>query len=147
MILTSTTNRPLIWLRRYLPAELICTATGLLCTWTTATFTGSAAAAIAACIWGEILSFYGTMIARDLSRRGAQALPAVLYDLMREFGPAEALDGLLLRPALMYVGTMLAPSLAVGIVAGKLAADIVYYAPVILSYELLCRTRLQMEQF
>jgi hypothetical protein len=69
MILTSTTNRPLIWLRRYLPAQLICTATGLLCTWTTATFTGSAAAAIAACIWGEILSFYGTMIARDRERR------------------------------------------------------------------------------
>ena len=146
MISASAINRPMVWLRRYLPAQLVCTATGLLCAWAVATFNGSAAAAVVACIWGEVLSFYGTMLGRDLARRGMQALPVVLYDLVREFGPAEALDGLLLRPALMYAGAMLAPSLAVGIVAGKYAADLAFYVPVILSYELLRRARPEIAQ-
>ncbi|HET9221757.1 MAG TPA: hypothetical protein VFO07_04600 [Roseiflexaceae bacterium] len=145
MISASMTHRPLVWLRRYLPAQLICTAAGLLCAWATPTFTDNAAAAVVACIWVEILFFYGTILICDLAHRGAQTLSAVLYDLVREFGPAEVLDSLLLRPALMYAGAMLAPSLAIGIVVGKLAADLAFYAPVILSYELLCRMRPQIE--
>jgi len=54
-------------------------------------------------------------------------------------GLAEVLDCLLLRPALLYTGQMLAPNTAMGVVAGKLAADLIFYVPTIVSYELLHR--------
>lgn len=127
------------WLRRYLPAELICTPTALLCAWLATTLTGSLAMAAVAGTWGENLGFYGVMLARELARRGLRALPAALCDLALEFGPAEALDSILLRPALMYIGMQLAPSPAIGFVAGKLAADLIFYVPAIVSYELLRR--------
>ena len=135
----SSTNRPLVWLRRYLPAELVCTITALLGAWLAAMFTGSPTAAALAGTWGESAGFYGLMLGRELARRGLRSLPAVACDLVLEFGTAEALDSLLLRPALMYAGMMLAPSTMLGIVAGKIAADVVFYVPTIISYELLHR--------
>jgi hypothetical protein len=140
-------DRIITWLRRYLPAELVCTPIALLSAWLAVTLTGSTAVAAIAGTWGENLGFYGMMLARELGRRGVRALPAILRDLALEFGPAEALDSMLLRPALMYTGMILAPSPALGIVAGKLAADICFYVPAIVSYELLCRrTRPAMEK-
>jgi hypothetical protein len=135
----SAINRPLVWLRRYLPAELVCTATALLGAWLATVLTGSPATAAIAGAWGENLGFYAMMIGRELTHRGLRALPAVVRDLALEFGAAEALDSLLLRPSLMYAGMMLAPNTAVGIAAGKLAADLFFYVPTILSYELLRR--------
>ena len=81
----------------------------------------------------------GIELARELARRGLRSLPAIIGDLVLEFGAAEALDSLLLRPALMYAGMLLAPNRALGVVAGKLAADLVFYVPTIISYELLHR--------
>ena len=131
------TNRPLVWLRRYLPAELIGTLTALLCAWLAIGLTGNAAAAAVSGTWGGNLGFYGIIFGRELSRRNLRALPAILRDLVLEFGPATALDTLLLRPALMYAGMALVPHSAIGLIAGKLAADIIFYAPAIFSYELL----------
>jgi hypothetical protein len=135
----SATNRPLAWLRRYLPAELVCTVTGLLSAWAAIALTGSPAVAAIAGTWGENVGFYGMMLGRELARRGLHSLPAVVRDLILEFGLAEALDCLLLRPGMMYTGMMLAPSTALGFVAGKLAADVIFYVPAIISYELLHR--------
>ena len=78
------------------------------------------------------------MLGRELARRGgARALPTVLWNLALEFGPAETLDSVLLRPALMYAGLTMVPSPALGIIVGKLAADLVFYVPTIVCYELL----------
>jgi selenocysteine lyase/cysteine desulfurase len=133
------TNRPLVWLRRYLPAELTCTITALLGAWLAAALTGSPAVAAVAGTWGENLGFYGMMLSRELAQRGPRSLPAIIRDLVLEFGVAEALDSLLLRPALMYAGMLLAPNTGFGVIAGKLAADLVFYVPTIISYELLRR--------
>jgi hypothetical protein len=135
-----TISRVTRWLRRYLPAELIGTPAALLCAWLAVTLTGSSAAAAVAATWGENLGFYGMMLGRELARRGgARTLPAALCALALEFGPAEALDSLVLRPALIYAGMELAPNATLGIIAGKLAADLVFYMPTIISYELLRR--------
>jgi hypothetical protein len=79
------------------------------------------------------------MLGRELARRGVGALSAVMCALALEFGLAEALDSLLLRPALMYAGVMLAPNTALGVAVGKFAADLVFYVPTIVSYDLLRR--------
>jgi len=128
------------WLRRYLPAELAGTPSALFCAWAVDRLTGSTAAAAVAATWGENLGFYGLLLARELRRRGGlSALPAALRDLTLEFGPAEALDRLLLRPALIYIAMLNAPHPALGVLVGKLAADLAFYVPTIASYELLRR--------
>ena len=137
-----TTNRPLVWLRRYLPAELVCTVTGLLGAWAAAVLTGSPAAIAVAVTWGENVGFYGMMLGREIAQRGKRSLSPIIYDLILEFGLAEALDCLLLRPALIYAGQMLGPNTAIGVVAGKLVADLIFYVPAIVSYELLRRRAL-----
>lgn len=125
------------WLRRYLPAELVCTPCALLAGFAANQLTGSPAAAAVAATWGENLGFYGMMLGRELARRrDLRALPAVVRDLFIEFGPAEALDSLLLRPASIYAGLMLAPHPALGVLGGKIAADLSFYTPVILTHEL-----------
>ena len=121
------------WIARYLPAELACTSVALACASLVA---GAGAEAIAvAGTAGEVAAFYVVMLARELSQRrgGLAALPGVLRDLALEFGPAEALDSLLLRPALLYAGVLLAPHPALGAFAGKLGADVVFYSLAIAS--------------
>lgn len=78
---------------------------------------------------GEVGAFYAVMGTRELSRRGGlSALPAAVRDLAVEFGPAEALDSLLLRPFLLYAGISLSGHPALGALLGKLAADVVFYS-------------------
>jgi hypothetical protein len=60
-------------------------------------------------------------------------------DLVLEFGPAEALDTLLLRPGLLYIGICCAPDPALGVLLAELAADLCFYVPAIISHELLRR--------
>lgn len=125
------------WLRRYLPAELVCTPCALLCGYAALQLTGIPAVAAIAATWGENLGFYGMMLGRELIQRGGlRALPAAARDLFVEFGPAEALDSFLLRPASLYAGLALAPHPALGMVAGKIAADLTFYTPAIVTHEL-----------
>src|SRR5688572_12878710 len=125
------------WLRRYLPAECVAMPCALLAGFAAAEWTGSPAAAALAATWGENAGFYGLMIGREIAqRRSLRALPGVVRDLAVEFGPAEALDSLLLRPAAVYAGLALAPHPALGMLAGKLAADVTFYAPAIACHEL-----------
>ena len=58
----------------------------------------------------------------------------VATGLLAEFGPAAIIDTFVTRPFAMGVGMRLfGPRL--GLLAGKLAADMVFYLPVILMYE------------
>lgn len=131
------TSAPLRWLRRYLPAELVSTPCALLLGVTASQLTGSAAAGAVAATWGENLGFYSAMLVRELVRRGGlRALPVTMRDLFLEFGPAEAVDILLVRPASLYAGISVAPHPALGIVAGKIVADVSFYSSAIVCHEL-----------
>jgi hypothetical protein len=136
-------NKAREWLPRYWLAEVIGLATALLSVLLTRQLGGSMLAAAVIAPWGENIGYYGTMLVRELrseSRQQQRSTLAVALLSVRniaiEFGPAELFDTLLVRPALMYAGPQLVGSLAFGIVIGKVAADVVFYVPVILSYEL-----------
>ena len=106
------------WVRRYAPAEL-CGLVGALTAYLVTSRSYGAAA-------GESVAYYGFLLARRT--RSVRAL-------LVEFGPAEALDSLAIRPACCAVAvTLLGP--VAGVIAGKLVADLVFYAPVIATYEL-----------
>jgi ornithine decarboxylase len=56
-----------------------------------------------------------------------------------EFGPAELTDTLLVRPAAMFLGSLATGNVLVGVLIGKVAADLVFYGLAISSYEFVVR--------
>ncbi|WP_349428628.1 hypothetical protein [Microbacterium sp. LWS13-1.2] len=139
----------LFWIVRYLPAEITGTAVmaiaGLLATqWT------DAAPVIAlAALLGEIAGFYAVLAATIYlelvpvtgTRRKALGKTGVL--LIAEFGAAEVLDTLLVRPAALLLGVWLFPDPLWGMLAGKVAADIVFYAVAAGAFTVTARTGLR----
>jgi hypothetical protein len=127
-------NRPLRWLKRYLPAEAAALLTAVALAQLVSMLTDSTARAAVAGAWGETCVYYAVMLAREID--AADTLWAAVRNLVLEFGVAEALDSLLVRPALMYVASQLIGDVSVGVLIGKVASDVIFYVPTIAAYEL-----------
>ena len=52
-----------------------------------------------------------------------------------EFGPAEAIDSITIRPIALYLGPLVVGNTAVGFVLASIVADIAFYVMAIFSYE------------
>ncbi len=135
------------WTRRYLPLELAGwvgelggAAAGYL-------WTGSLAAAALVATLGGLVAYYvpAYVIAVRWSipenrhrpwwtRTGLAHLLAI-RSLAIEFGPAEVIDTLLVRPALIYATPVLLNHVVWGWVLGGFLADVVFYVFTICSYE------------
>jgi hypothetical protein len=128
-------------IRRYLPAEIAGTAAALGAGLAFALATGSFAAGAVAATFAESAGYYGVIAFIDFraGRLSAERPLRTLGNLLLEFAPAEGLDTLFVRPTLIFAGMTLAPHAGAGIVAGKLAADLLFYVPTILGRELLRR--------
>jgi hypothetical protein len=130
------------WVRRYGPAELLALI-GALAGWLAADLaTGNTIAAAYAAALGDNVGYYGFLATREVRARWRAAPGSLLgvgvracVALAIEFGPAEALDSLVVRPACVAVGVAALGPVA-GVLAGKLVADLVFYVPVIVTYEL-----------
>jgi hypothetical protein len=140
----SSPSRLARWLARYGVAEVVGTGTAVAGAWVGA-LTGSPVAAAYGGAIGENVGYYGVIVLRDLlgARRdahardvafGAREAALVGRDLALEFGPGELLDSLVTRPLLMGLGAYWLGG-GVGIVAGKLAADLLFYSVVIGAHE------------
>lgn len=127
--------------RRYLPAEIAGTVGALAAGLMFLLATGSPVAAAVAATFGESAGYYGVIAFIDFraGRLSAERPLRTLGNLLLEFAPGEALDTLVVRPTLILAGMTLAPEPGIGIVAGKLAADVLFYIPTILGRELLRR--------
>jgi hypothetical protein len=134
-----------VWLRRYGVAEAVGIGAALLGGWLASAIGAPLVGIAYAGAVGENVGFYGTIVARQLAadRRLASAMGeryrrhhlwSTTRELLLEFGPAELLDSLVIRPFAMAVGVRLLGQ-ASGIMVGKLAADVTFYLPVILTYE------------
>ena len=64
---------------------------------------------------------------------------AVLALTVVEFGPAELADTILIRPAAMFLGSLATGNILVGVLIGKVAADLAFYGLAITSYEFAVR--------
>lgn len=135
------------WIKRYGPAEIVCTITAILSASVTYAFTKNDILTALAGTWGENLGFYGVIGFRDIhASRNHHRIHGNQYtivsffktirDMIVEFGPAELLDSFVTRPLMMYIFPKLTGNVQTGILAGKIAADIIVYIPIIISYEL-----------
>jgi hypothetical protein len=126
------------WFARYAPAEAGAVLGAVLATVVAEPFGAAVATAYAGSV-GDGVGFYGVMLVRDLRRqpKGAPGrLARTLRGLVVEFGPAELLDSFVVRPLAMYLAATWLGHAAAGAVAGKVAADAVFYAVAIMGYEL-----------
>ncbi len=140
-------QKVMVWVRRYLVADILSTILSLATAWllmeTTgdrvlAAFVGSAVASI---------SFYGIVAFSDVRKSIKQhkaenekyKIKSFLLDfrnLIIEFGPAELLDVLAVRPFFMYLFPKLTGDFLLGTFIGKMIADVIFFIPAILMYEL-----------
>ena len=121
-------------LARYLPAEITGTAVMVVAGQLATLWTDAAPLIAMDALLGEIAGFYAVLavtiylevVRITATRRRALGKTGVL--LIAEFGAAEALDTLLVRPAALVLGVWLFPDPLWGMLLGKIAADIVFYA-------------------
>ena len=134
------------WLERYGVAEVAGLCTAIAGSLAVRALTGNEIAAAYGGAMGENLGYYGVVIGREVARdrRDARALgrrynlaamARTARNLVFEFGIAELLDSTVLRPLAMGLGVRFFGR-TLGVVVGKLAADVTFYVPVICAYEL-----------
>lgn len=122
------------WIRRYLPAEVVGTALMVLAGLGVTVWTDSPAIIALAALVGETVGFYAVLAVTifieiapaSRSRRRAFLRTGML--LLAEFGVAELFDTFLIRPAALIAGVWLLADPLWGLLAGKLVADLVFYA-------------------
>lgn len=137
------------WIVRYLPAEVVGTAAMIIAGLVVTAWTDNPALVALAALLGETVGFYVVLAITTYleqaqvapMRRRAIARTAML--LVAEFGAAELLDTLLIRPAALMLGVWLVPDPVWGMLAGKIAADIVFYAIAAGAFTLTAKTGLR----
>lgn len=124
------------WVARFGPAELV-GLVGSYCGYLSMDSIGApgAAAAYGAAI-GENIGYYGVIGVRDwLSAAPVdRRVTRIAANMLHDFGIAELLDSLVVRPAVTLFSVSLLGK-AVGIGAGKIAADVIFYLLAIAFYE------------
>ena len=139
----------MFWITRYLPAEVVGTAGMILAGLGVTVWTDSAALIAMAALIGETVGFYVVLALTILleqaplarTRRAALGRTAML--LIAEFGVAEILDTLLIRPALLVAGVLFFTDPMWGLLIGKLVADAVFYAIAAGAFTITARTGLR----
>ena len=137
------------WFIRYAPAEIAGTITALAGYWVAYWTTRHLAVAAIAAVLCENLGYYSIAVGREVVRYWRlhvhHATPRRLWlttthglrDALIEFGPAEVLDSLAVRPDLFYVLPLVFTGHhAIAVIGAKFGADAVFYVLAITSYEL-----------
>ena len=133
------------WIGRYLVAELAGLTTALLAAVAvTSWFPDRLAIAAYASAVGEGVGFYaGFLVVRYLREEiegpPRRRIAVIVAAAVVEFGPAEIVDTALVRPVAMFFGALATGNVIVGVLIGKVAADVVFYGLAITSYETLVR--------
>jgi len=133
------------WVSRYGLAECAGIACAFLGSLLVRRATGNSIAAAYGAAWGESIGYATVIVTRDFltesraAREKAETFSTrrasgVVGGLLAEFGPAALLDTLVTRPLAMGLGVRLL-GLRLGVLAGKVAADTLFYVPVIFMYE------------
>ena len=142
------------WLKRYLPAEVISMIFTLVSAELTFHYTqNNIATALIATLIGNTVYFSCILLNDVVSTRkqclmnGKKYTRLIFYKNIRalflEFGLAEVIDSLLIRPFLMYYLPILLNSLTWGTFLAKITADVTFYLPTIFLYEVSKKIQLR----
>jgi hypothetical protein len=140
-------NEIIAWRKRFLLAELCGASLAVAASWFANHFFANAVIAAYAGAAGDTIGFYMPIIIQDATalRKKLHAgdsyftwrsVLLLIKTMLLEFGPAEIIDSLFLRPFFMYYLPILFHNYTLGILAGKLAGDIMFYITVTISNRL-----------
>ena len=135
------------WIRRYAWAEVISTLLTFLFGWASSCVTKNSVAIAYAGTFGAAAGFYGFIFIRDISNSYLKHEPETirvkilliatcLRNMGFEFGLAELLDFLAVRPFCLLYGPLILNNYFWGIRAGKTVADIIFFTISILMFEI-----------
>lgn len=137
------------WVCRYLPAEIAGTAAMILAGLGVTIWTDAPPILALAAIVGESTGFYLVLavtifieLSGDEQGWRRTAIHTFLL-LAAEFGAAELLDTFLVRPGALMLGVWLIPDPLWGMLAGKVAADLIFYAVAAGAFTLTVKTGLR----
>jgi hypothetical protein len=143
----STGNKLREWVRRYLPCEIAGTTCEFGGAGIAYLLTGSFAAAAIVATVGASLGYYAAAYGAAVrttyrehshlprTQRALTANGLALRSIAVEFGPAEVIDSLIVRPLAFYLGPILFGGMVAGWIFAKLVADVGFYVLAIFSYE------------
>lgn len=124
------------WSRRYLPAEFAGLIVAYASYFFVLNFTGNLVISAYAAAIGENVGYYSTIFIRAMFQEGN--LRKNVRNLFLEFGMAEFFDSVIIRP--LSIGFFISLfGTGIGILIGKIVADILFYAQVIFCYERIVR--------
>lgn len=134
------------WFDRYKYAELAASSTALLCSQLLKGYDPVTAAYFIT--FAEYLAFYVVIISinyKQLNKTNSdvecatnwEKASGILKNLVLEFGYPVALDLFFIRPFCMYTFPLLTGNTLLGVIIGKITADIIFYFFTIVNYELL----------
>lgn len=143
------------WVKRYLPAEVISLLLTVVAISVTYSIRQNRLSTAIAGTWFGNVGYFGYLLIADIiyahrvvTAAGLRYTRITFYKnaraLFAEFGIAELLDSLLIRPALMYYLPIVLGDILIGSVIAKFVSDITFYLPAIISYE---RTKMKFRKF
>jgi hypothetical protein len=135
------------WLERYGWAEVVSLLLTVIASWLTFELTQDKVTTALVGTWIGNIGYFGIILTRDILLTINQLkkvdgvyswkiLSQNLKSLLVEFGIAELFDSFFLRPTLMYYLPLWVDNLSLGVIMAKLLADITFYIPAIIGYEL-----------
>lgn len=131
------------WLRRYLPGEIFGTIGALIGGLVINTMFHNLILTAIGATWSENIGYYGVIFYRDLLKARHKhkkitlmRVCKIIRNLILEFGPSEYFDSFLIRPLSMYLFPTILNNLSLGLIIGKFVADIIFYIPTIIAFEL-----------
>ena len=138
------------WFDRYKYAEIAATSAALVSSQFSRIFDGLTTAYLIT--FAEYFAFYGVILFmayrkmvtanRLLDKKTpSKEVLFLIRNLLLEFGYPAILDLFFIRPFCMYWMPILTANYLIGIILGKIAADIIFYGLAIVNYELLKKKR------
>ena len=131
------------WLYRYLPAEIVAIVGAMIGGLTAHLLFNNPVLTALFGTWGENIGYYGKILYSDIKERQKKdnkisflGIVKVLRNTIVEFGPGEYVDSFIIRPMAMYLLPKLLGNVFVGLFLGKIAADVTFYLPTVIAYEL-----------
>lgn len=135
------------WSKRYLPAEIVSSVSMLIITFLIFHITQNYIIAAFIGSISEISIFYLIIISIEIKNESlklknknkkytSKHFTKTLRNLTIKFGPGELIDPLIIRPFFLWLIPSYTSNYTFGIIIGKIIADILFYIPTIIMFEL-----------
>lgn len=132
-----------IWIKRYLPAEISSIVLGFVITLLSYHFTQNKLLSAYIGTIADNLGYYGFLFLRDFKQKKNRNFFKILKNIYLEFGIAEFFDSLFIRAFSIYFFSNLISPYGVGVIIGKICADIIFYMQIIFVYEMMHKRKKQ----